>query len=826
MNFEQKAAAQHAGSPLLVLAGPGTGKTTTLVGRYEFLVNQNVDPKKIICCTFSKQAANELKLRISANTKVATTGLPIATFHALSLRILKSIGKAIDVPTDFKIWTKKYERENVIKQLQEAVSKAGFYEGVEEEEKSAKKALEYIDAVREELLDPEDASIRAAEMNDKAKIAHCEVYTAYEEHLNKANKIDYPRMAQLACKALSKDAEIGGSYVKSFQHILVDEFQDINLAQKILVDSFFNAGVQLWAVGDDYQAIYGFRGSRVKYMLNFQKEYPGSKIKLLKKNYRSGKKILNLAKNLSEHFLEAHQKDLNPTRDTVGKIYRDQVRDEDEEADAVVDEITQRINDEVPLSEIAVISRTNIRLNKVAAELIRRGIPIQFSGASPLFEAVEAKQLIRAVATASGVYLEPSWPHISTALYGFSKNIENETWQKKVRSLATYIIKRPPNGLNDDGLLQRREIVEKNRDVLLEFADAKKFFKMLQASFKNNDDPKKVFIGTVHKAKGLEWDSVFFMGLEDGHLPQKQSTAPKDYDEERRLAYVGITRAKNFLFFTTISFRKDQNRKDQKVDPSPFLLEMFGPEASSKKQKQDKTKPTRKEKDTHENPIFERIRNLQRKAADPACSKSEAEAAEAMAQKLMTKHNIGLKNGKLFVMPTSNADPSLYARRSREEFHKRDLSAAENEAWIRERWKAYQDKVVERNVHNSNSADGMGGDGTGWTNSSGGSGCLQEAGYTTRKDGPSDTKRQQILADVLSGHIRLPDWLSETVHTQWGAPNTIDRLRKMRNTLNVALGTQQGRPNPSVQAIKKWRADIQFLDGRLKENLATETVGS
>jgi len=819
MNLEQKAAAEHSGGPLLVLAGPGTGKTTTLVGRYEFLISQDADPKKIICCTFSKKAADELKLRISAKTKVKTTGLPIATFHALSLMLLRSIGKTINVPTDFQIWTKNYEREKVIKQLQEAVSKAGFYEGVEEEDKSAKKALEYIDAVREELLDPEDASIRAAELNNKAKIAHSEVYAAYEEYLNEENKIDYPRMAQLACKALNKDAETGGSYAKNFQHILVDEFQDINLAQKILIDAFFNAGVQLWAVGDDYQAIYGWRGSKVRYMLDFEKEYPGSKIHLLKQNYRSGKSILKLAKNLSQHFLEAYQKDLNPTRDTDGKVYVDQVWDEEEEADAIVDEITLRIDEGVPLSEIAVISRTNSRPSKVAAELIRRGIPIQLQGALPPFEAFEAKQLIRAAATASGVYLDPSWPRIPTAFYGFSKNIENETWQKKVRSLATYIIKRPPNGLSDEDLLQRQEVVEKNRDVLLECADAKKFFRILQASFKNDDNTEKVFIGTVHRAKGLEWDSVFFMGLEDGHLPQRQSTAPKDYDEERRIAYVGITRAKNFLFFTAIS-----SRKDQKIDPSPFLLEMFGPTNSSKQQKQNKTKPARKTKDTPENPIFERIRNLKRKAADPACSKAEAEAVEAMAQKFMAKHNIGLKNDKLFVIPASNADPSLYARRSREEFHKRDLSAAENEAWIRERWKAYQDKVVEQNVENSNLADGMGGDGTSWVDGSGASGFLQEAGYTTRKGGPSDAKRQQILADAFHGNIQLPNWLSETVHTQWGAPNTMDRLRKMRNTLNVALGTQLGRTNPSVQAIKKWKADIHFLDARLKENLATETI--
>ena len=821
MNFEQQSAAEYVDGPLLVLAGPGTGKTTTLVGRYDFLLSQNVEPKQIICCTFSKKAADELKARILSKTKVQAAGLPISTFHALSLRVLKAIGNSIDVSANFDIWAKDFEREKVVRQLQKPVQQAGFYKDVEEEDKTARAALTYIDSVREELLDPEDASIRAAELNNKANIAHCEVYAAYDEYLNTENKIDFPRMAQLACKALTKDFETGGSYVKSYKHILVDEFQDINLAQKTLVDSFFKAGAQLWAVGDDYQAIYGWRGSNVSYMLDFEKEYPGSKIHPLKQNYRSGRHILKLAQNLSEHFLEAYKKDLNPTRDTDGKVYVDQVWDDDEEADAIVDEITLRIEDGVPLSEIAVISRTNSRPVKVAAELIRRGLPIQIRGALAPFEEFEVKQLVAAAAIASGVYLKLRWPRIPAPLYGFAKNIEADPWQKKVRALATYIINRPPDELNDDDIIHRRSNVERYRDVLLESANSEQFFSVLQASLIDDGNSEKIFVGTVHSAKGLEWDSVFFMGFEDGHLPQKQSLAPRAYDEERRIAYVGITRAKNFLFFTVLAANKDNDN-----ERSPFLEEMFGPAASSSKQDKKKTSPKSKAEDTYENPIFERIRNLQRKAADPACTTSEAGAATAMAEKLMAKHNVGMENGKLVTMPASKSDPTLHARRARDEFHKKDISEKETDAWRKERWKAYQDKVVANNIQNANLAEGSGGDGTGWADGSGGSGFLQESGYTTRKDGPSDTKRQQILADVFRGHIHLPDWLSETVHIQWGAPNTVDRLRKMRNTLNVALGTQLGRSNPSVQAIKKWEADIHFLDGRLKENLATETVRS
>ena len=807
MNIEQKIAAEHNDGPLLLLAGPGTGKTTTLVARYQFLITQKVNAKQIICCTFSKKAADELKLRISEKLDIGTKGLPIATFHALSLRILKAIGEPINVPNNFEIWAKNFEREKIIRELLKQNELAKFYDKVELEDQDPKKILEYIDTIREELLDPEDASVRAAELNDRTKIAHCEVYAAYEEYLNTENKIDYPRMAQLACKALSKDAETGGHYVRRFQHILVDEFQDINLAQKTLVDAFFKAGVQLWAVGDDYQAIYGWRGSKVKYMLEFEKEYVGAKIQLLKQNYRSGNNILKLANNLSQHFLEAYKKELNPTRDTDGKVFLDQVWDEDEEADAIVDEITLRIDEGVPLSEIAVISRTNSRPKKVASELIRRGIPIQIRGAQAPFEEFEVKQLVSAAAIASGVYLKLSWPRIPPALYSFAKTIESDPWQKKVRALSTYIANRPPKGVSSDELKKRQECIEKHRDVLLESADAKKFFAIMEASFANDGNSEKVFVGTVHSAKGLEWDSVFFMGLEDGNLPQRQSMAPQVYDEERRIAYVGITRAKNFLFLTTTT-----KQQGQENEPSPFLKEMFGPENTSRKQSKDQTKSKPMQSDTQKNPILDRIQNLKQKAVDPASSKSEAEAAEAMAKKLMDKHSVTIKNGHLTINIDKKFDLNQNSPRSRSQFWQQSVSDEENTAWIKARWQAYQDRIVERLRTASELDTKSGGNEKGWDDGSASSGFLQEAGYTVRKDGPSTAQRQQILADVLQGKIKLPDWLSDTVQLQWGAPNSDERLKKIRNTLAVALGTQLGRANPSEQAVRKWKADMEFLD--------------
>ena len=211
-------------------------------------------------------------------------------------------------------------------------------------------------------------------------------------------------------------------------------------------------------------------------MLNFEREYPGSKVLLLKQNYRSGKHILKLAQNLSEHFFEAYQKDLSATRGENGKVYFDQVSDDEEEADAIVDEITLRLDDGVPLSEIAVISRTNNRPVKVASELIRRGLPVQIRGALAPFEEFEVKQLVAAAAISSSVYLKLRWPRIPSALYGFAKTIENDPWPKKVRALSTYIIKRPPEGLEADDINNWRLNIERYRDILLEVRTRTNFF--------------------------------------------------------------------------------------------------------------------------------------------------------------------------------------------------------------------------------------------------------------------------------------------------------------------------------------------------------------
>ena len=268
MNNEQKLAAEYEGGPLLVIAGPGTGKTTTLIGRYQYLLDKNIKTNQILCCTFSRKAADELKLKIKSQTAADERSMVIGTFHALALRILKSIGTDIGFGQELKIWSKDYERVSVIEDIQKKENFKRYFETLESEDAKPAAALAYIDSVREELLDPEDASIRASEKGDKAELAYCEVYREYDQYLEENDKLDFPRMVQMAVRALEHNAANGGSYLRKFKHVLVDEFQDINAAQKCMIDYFVSGNSHLWAVGDDYQAIYGWRGSDVRYMLD------------------------------------------------------------------------------------------------------------------------------------------------------------------------------------------------------------------------------------------------------------------------------------------------------------------------------------------------------------------------------------------------------------------------------------------------------------------------------------------------------------------------------------------------------------------------------
>ena len=815
MNDEQKNAAQRLGNPTLVVAGPGTGKTTTLVGRYQFLIEKNSNPSKILCCTFSRRAADDLKKRIVSNSQPLVKDPVVHTFHGLAISILKSIGSQIGIAKDFKVWSNNKDRSLKIREFIKSDLKQQAIQILTKEELDPYTILEFIDNQRENLIDPEDASIKASSKGSKKEIIYAEIYALYESFLSTTNLLDFPRMVQKAVEALESDIESKGNFFKKFQHVLVDEYQDINFSQKILTDLFVSGGAELWVVGDDLQSIYGWRGSDIRYILNFQRDYADAKVVQLERNYRSGAHILQLANNLSQFFLDKYPKNLKNERSLDGEVYLETAANFTAEAKSIVAEVKKQIHAGVKPNEIAILSRTNQRPRLVATSLIRAGISVSLNDGVAVFSDYNSKILIAASSIACGLWPNAKWPRLNKDLYAFSMKLKEEErpWQSKISALATFIRNRSQINKSEKEI----EASDNNLDDCEEFLklqeDINSGLRLIENTmFKNSK--QGVFVGTIHSAKGLEWTSVFVLGLEDGHLPQRQEVDVQTYEEERRIAFVAITRAKDFLLLTQVL-----GNKDNSFEPSPFLLEMFGkPEAEAQEPNAHTEEQTKEN-----NKVLSTIKALLRKWSDPAATAAEKEAALIKAKKLMKTHGYRVLDNKIVkvqekVLERSDTVSAPFRRNVKiNEIDETTISRTRQK-----RWADYQERVINKSVaeyQQHEIAEGSG-DGKGWDEVSGGPGFLLDAGYSVRKDGPSSAQRQKILRNVFLGVTNIPEGLRESVKLQWGDPGSHARLQKMRNSLNISIGLQKGRSNPSEQAINKWVVDISYLDEKLTKEIS------
>ena len=340
---------------MLVLAGPGTGKTTTLISRYKYLIDQGVNPEEIICCTFSRKATDEIKSRIEKELKLDVNKLPVGTFHALANRALKKLANTININVPDKVLSGR-ERNEIISNIKN--DNPNLLKEFKYSDQLPSNILQYVDQIREQLIDPEDAAIEASEKGDQIMIAYADIYKFYEEYLSQNGLVDYPRMIQYAYKAFVTDAKKDKSYISQFKHILIDEYQDINFAQKSMVDELLKGGSSLWVVGDDDQAIYGWRGSNVKFILNFETYYEGAKLVFLNTNYRSENNIVIAANNLAKKFARRHEKNIISFGNDEGKVSVFKTKDEEAESLKILDLINERADD-IKFKDIAILARTN-----------------------------------------------------------------------------------------------------------------------------------------------------------------------------------------------------------------------------------------------------------------------------------------------------------------------------------------------------------------------------------------------------------------------------------------------------------------------------------
>ncbi len=533
MNESQKQAVTAPDRHLLVVAGPGTGKTLTIVRKIAHLLEQGVSSDQIVAVTFTNRAAQEMRARIDAVLRMQTSGMFIGTLHLLGLNIIReSLQERLSV----------CGRDQQIDLLKPIVGSAG---------RPARKAAEKISRIKNFMEKP-DSEIGA-------------VYTAYQAALKQKGACDFDDLILIPVKLFQAD-RVAGRYARGPKHIIVDEYQDISPAQYQLLKCLARDDGTLCAVGDSDQAIYAFRGADVQNFLNFREEFADAAMVVLKENYRSTKIIVDAAHGLIKNNRRRIEKEFRADREQGNTVRILSVSDENAEAHAVVQEIEARVGGTsldrlssgnasrdfsettCSFADFAVLFRTNAQAKVLREAFEEWGIPCQVVGERhPLNRRALTEHLQTQLETLPGEVdlgslLREAWEAIGSPEQGFAllENLAN-----------TYRYLPPRDAV--------REII--NEVSLLTTADA--------------FDPRAdaVALMTLHMAKGLEFKVVFVAGCEEGLIPFTLARDDADFEEERRLFYVGMTRAKDelLLLYARKRFLYGQRLSG---NPSSFLAEI------------------------------------------------------------------------------------------------------------------------------------------------------------------------------------------------------------------------------------------------------------
>ncbi len=614
--------------PLLIFAGAGSGKTRVLTQRIAYVIaTRRVRPDEICAVTFTNKAAREMRSRVEQLIGDSIKGMWLGTFHSLGARLLRREGEAIGVPPGFTI----YDESDRLSALRNAIRA----EGIDEKRLTPNRVAHAISAAKNELLDARDFQSRATGPMEE-QISR--IYFAYERDLDDASALDFDDLLLRAFFLLRDVDSVREYYQDRFLHLFVDEYQDTNKAQYELVKILAAKHRNITVVGDDDQAVYGFRGADVRNILSFQHDFPDATKVVLEQNYRSTQPILDIAHSVIRNNTERAEKRLW-TESTVGDAVRlISVYDEREEALAVGSEIENLIGREgVSLAECAVLYRTNAQSRAFEEVFLRRGIPYQLVGGLRFYDRREVKDVLaylrlcvnprdavsfarvvntprRKIGDRSVAELEKLarkkglspleaaqkldeedaiGPAAMAALRGFSTLMERLSADAQ-RVPVTVLLERILDETGYRDMIQdgTQEGAERWANVLElaglagEYADVPPPDGLVQ--FLENvalvsdvdtmrEDAPGVTLITLHMVKGLEFGVVFLAGMEEGLLPHSRALEEGDAGiaEERRLTYVGITRARRRLYLLH-AFRRHLYGTAQLAEASRFLGEIPG----------------------------------------------------------------------------------------------------------------------------------------------------------------------------------------------------------------------------------------------------------
>ena len=628
LNPAQREAVQAIKGPVLVLAGPGSGKTRVLTHRVAYLVREcGVDPYHIMAVTFTNKAAQEMKGRLDHLLGQRLRGLTIGTFHAICSRILRREAERLDVSSDFVI----YDRSDQLGLVRQALTDLNL----DDKMYRPQAILGTISKAKNELIGPESFAPQTYWQEVAGR-----VYTRYQELLQANNAQDFDDLLMNAVHLFTRHPDVLAKYQQRYFHILVDEFQDTNTAQYTLVKRLAEKNGNLFAVGDEDQSIYAFRGADFRNVHRFRRDYPDARVVLLEQNYRSTQTILDVSKAVISHNIHRTPKNLHTEKGRGLPIVVHEAYNEQEEAQYVLDQIALSVaGGTCRPGDCAIMYRTNAQSRVLEDAFVRAGLPYKLVGATRFYARREIKDVLAYLRLVHN-------PHDSVSLariinvpargIGAKTRSSLEEWagdlkvpihtalqmlREESEGVAVPFSSRARNVLVRfsellDELMAAREqlnvlelldlILEKSgyrthiRDGTEEGEDrwnnilelrtvAREYLELppetslttfleevaLVSEVDNLDEAANVpTLLTLHMAKGLEFPVVFIVGLEDGLLPHSRSfDDPEAMEEERRLCYVGITRAKERVYLLH-TFRRTMYGESQVGEPSRFITDI------------------------------------------------------------------------------------------------------------------------------------------------------------------------------------------------------------------------------------------------------------
>ena len=594
LNEEQLKAVTTTEGALLVLAGAGSGKTKVLTTRVAYLIEKGISPDSILAITFTNKAALEMKERLTKLIGITAYQMQISTFHAFGLVIIRENYDLLGFKNNFTIIDSDDSLTLIKKILKDLNLDPKIY--------NPKAIKNRISGAKNELVG--EAQYESFCNTDFEDIV-LQVYKRYQKKLKSNNSLDFDDLLMMPIKLFKEHPNVLLKYQQRFKYILVDEYQDTNEAQYMMIKYISAKYKNICAVGDPDQTIFTWRGANYKNILNFEKDYPNAKVVKLEKNYRSTKNILKAANDVIKNNEERKEKNLWTDSKEGSKIVYHQALDEKDEAYYVATEINKLINNGEPSDEIAVLYRTNAQSRNVEEALLKENIPYKIVGCFSFYNRREIKDLI---AYLKVIYNQDDDLNLLRIINVPKRGIgpktinnlivkaekENKSIYEVIekgkelqfKTLIDELIKlKDSSSLTElveavlDLSSMRKELENENTidseirlENLEEFKSITKTFEeengtisldefLMEISLVTDIDEHKnetgvVTLMTLHAAKGLEFSNVFIIGLEEGVFPHSNCFDDKsELEEERRLCYVGITRAKKNLFLISAKQR-------------------------------------------------------------------------------------------------------------------------------------------------------------------------------------------------------------------------------------------------------------------------------